>query len=47
MSKVYTKKINKHISQTNTDHHIGDLNVCFLLVVSFTRFKWLTFKELI
>jgi len=27
-----------------TDHHNGDF---FLVVVSFTHFKWLTFKELI
>jgi len=35
--------------KTNTDHHNGDLNLCFFLVavVSFTHFKWLTSKELI
>jgi len=34
--------------KTNTNHHNGDLNVRFLVVVvSFTHFKWLTFKELI
>jgi len=32
--------------KTNTDNHNGDLNLCFLVVVvSFTRFKWLTLKE--
>jgi len=34
----------------NTDHHNGDLNLClfvFLVIVSFTHFKWLAFKELI
>jgi len=36
------------LKQTNTDHHNGDLNLCFLVVVvSFIHFKWLTFKELI
>jgi len=38
-----------HNFKTNTDHHNGDFNLCFffLVVVSFTHFKWLTFKELI
>jgi len=30
--------------KTNTDHHNGDFN---LFLVSFTHFKWLTFKELV
>jgi len=31
--------------KTNTDHHNGDLNVNFFtFFLSFTHFKWLTFK---
>jgi len=41
-----------HNFKTNTDHHNGDFRVCFfvvvcVVVVSFARFKWLSFKELI
>jgi len=43
-----TEGENRHF-KTNTDHHNGDLNLWFFLVVvvSFINFKWLTFKEFI
>jgi len=42
-----TEGENRHF-KTNTDHHNGDFNLCFLVVVvSFTHFTWLPFKELI
>jgi len=47
-----TEGENRHFKtnlKTNTDHHNGDINLFIFLVVvvSFTNFKWLTFKELI
>jgi len=44
-----TEGENRNFKTNLNDHHNGDLNLCFFLavVVSFTHFKWLTFKELI
>jgi len=44
-----TEGENRHF-KTNTDHHNGDINLAYVflvVVVSFTHFKLLTFKELI